>query len=289
MKLLYSRIIFFIVFFLISCSDFNTNINDEIIASVDSDYLYLSDFQKLNYDFKTTEDSLLAVNSYINRWALNQILLRQSLINLPEEKLARISDLVENYKFDLMTNNYTEFVVSSKLDTVLTSTETFDFYKKNRANFKLNEPIYRVKYVNFLKNNVDRRGITRSFKRFNNEDKRFIDSLSFQFLDSFLADTIWLDQGDIIKNISFINYDNFDDFFSKKRKYFEIKGETDLSLFNIIESIEANEFAPFSYVKNIVENIVLNKRKLDLIENFNSEILNDAIKTKKFQVYEIID
>ena len=289
MKLLYSRIIFFIVFFLISCSDFNTNINDEIIASVDSDYLYLSDFQKLNYDFKTTEDSLLAVNSYINRWALNQILLRQSLINLPEEKLARISDLVENYKFDLMTNNYTEFVVSSKLDTVLTSTETFDFYKKNRANFKLNEPIYRVKYVNFLKNNVDRRGITRSFKRFNNEDKRFIDSLSFQFLDSFLADTIWLDQGDIIKNISFINYDNFDDFFSKKRKYFEIKGETDLSLFNIIESIEANEFAPFPYVKNIVENIVLNKRKLDLIENFNSEILNDAIKTKKFQVYEIID
>ena len=104
-----------------------------------------------------------------------------------------------------------------------------------------------------------------------------------------MADTIWLNQGDIIKNISFINYDNFDDFFSKKRKYFEIKGETDLSLFNIIESIEANEFAPFPYVKNIVENIVLNKRKLDLIENFNNEILSDAIKTKKFQVYEITD
>ena len=274
---------------MISCNDFNTNVNDEIIASVDSDYLYLSDFQKLNYDFKTKEDSLLAVNSYINKWALDQILLRQSLINLSKEKLAKIYNLVENYKFDLMTNNYTEFVISSKLDTILTSAETFDFYKRNRANFKLNEPIYRIKYVNFLKNNVDRRGITRSFKRFNNEDKRFIDSLSFQFLDSFLADTIWLDQGDIIKNISFINYDNFDDFFSKKRKYFEIKGETDLSLFNIIESIEANEFAPFSYVKNIVENIVLNKRKLDLIENFNNEILSDAIKTKKFQVYEITD
>ena len=274
---------------MISCNDFNTNVNDEIIASVDSDYLYLSDFQKLNYDFKTEKDSLLAVNSYINKWALDQILLRQSLINLSEEKLAKINDLVENYKFDLMTNNYTEFVISSKLDTILTSDETFDFYKRNRANFKLNEPIYRVKYVNFLKNNVDRRGITRSFKRFNNEDKRFIDSLSFQFLDSFLADTIWLNQGNIIKNISFINYDNFDDFFSKKRKYFEIKGETDLSLFNIIESIEANEFAPFPYVKNIVENIVLNKRKLDLIENFNNEILSDAIKTKRFQVYEIMD
>ncbi|MBJ25041.1 MAG: hypothetical protein CMC91_02705 [Flavobacteriaceae bacterium] len=274
---------------MISCSDFNTNINDEIIASVDSDYLYLSDFQKSNHDFKTKKDSLLAINSYINKWALNQILFRQSLINLSEEKLAKINDLVENYKFDLMTNNYTEFVVSSKLDTILTSTETFDFYKKNRANFKLNEPIYRVKYVNFLKNNVDRRGITRSFKRFNNEDKRFIDSLSFQFLDFFLADTIWLNQGELIKNISFINSDNFDDFFLKKRKYFEIKGETDLSLFSIIESIEANEFAPFPYVKNIVENIVLNKRKLDLIENFNNEILNDAIKTKKFQVYEIMD
>ena len=60
-------------------------------------------------------------------------------------------------------------------------------------------------------------------------------------------------------------------------------------MFNIIESIEANQIAPFSYVENIVANIVLNKKKLDLIENFNNEILNDAIKTKKFEVYEIID
>ncbi len=274
---------------MISCEDFNTNINDKIIARVDNSYLYLSDFQETNYSFKTNEDSLLVINSFINKWALRQILLRQSQINLPEEKLNKIDDLVESYKFDLITNNYTEFLVSSKLDTIIAFNETFNFYRKNINNFKLNEPIYRVKYINFLKNNVDRRDIIRSFKRFNYEDRRFIDSLSFQFLDSFLADTIWLNKSEIIKNISFINSDNFKDFFSKRRKYFEIKGETDLSLLNIVESLNSNEDAPFSYVKSIVENIVLNKRKLNLIENFNKEILNDAIKTKKFEVYEIIE
>ena len=274
---------------MISCEDFNPNINDKIIARVDNSYLYLSDFQETNYSFKTNEDSLLVINSYINKWALRQILLRQSQINLPEEKLNKIDDLVESYKFDLITNNYTEFLVSSKLDTIIAFNETFNFYRKNINNFKLNEPIYRVKYINFLKNNVDRRDIIRSFKRFNYEDRRFIDSLSFQFLDSFLADTIWLNKSEIIKNISFINSDNFKDFFSKRRKYFEIKGETDLSLLNIVESLNSNEDAPFSYVKSIVENIVLNKRKLNLIENFNKEILNDAIKTKKFEVYEIIE
>ena len=274
---------------MISCKEFNTNINDKVIARVDNDYLFSSDLQKLNYDYKSKEDSLITTNSLINKWALERILLRQSLINLSEEKLTRIENLVQDYKFDLLANNYTEFVVSSKLDTILSSIETYDFYSKNLNNFKLNSPIYRVKYINFLKNNVDRRQITRSFKRFNDSDKRFIDSLSFQFLDSFLADTIWLNKGELIKNIPFINSNNFEDYFLKKRKYFEIKGETDLSLFNIIESIEANELAPFSYVKNIIENIVLNKRKLDLIENFNNEILNDAIKTKKFQVYEIKD
>ena len=274
---------------MISCKEFNTNINDKVIARVDNDYLFSSDLQKLNYDYKSKEDSLITINSFINKWALERILLRQSLINLSEEKLTRIENLVQDYKFDLLANNYTEFVVSSKLDTILTSIETYDFYSKNLNNFKLNSPIYRVKYINFLKNNVDRRQITRSFKRFNDSDKRFIDSLSFQFLDSFLADTIWLNKGEIIKNIPFINSNNFEDYFLKKRKYFEIKGETDLSLFNIIESIEANQIAPFSYVENVVANIVLNKKKLDLIENFNNEILNDAIKTKKFEVYEIID
>ena len=38
---------------------------------------------------------------------------------------------------------------------------------------------YIESYINFLKNNVDRRDIIRSFKRFNYEDRRFIDSLSF--------------------------------------------------------------------------------------------------------------
>ena len=274
---------------MISCKEFNTNINDKVIARVDNDYLFSSDLQKLNYDYKSKEDSLITTNSFINKWALERILLRQSLINLSEEKLTRIENLVQDYKFDLLANNYTEFVVSSKLDTILSSVETYDFYSKNLNNFKLNSPIYRVKYINFLKNNVDRRQITRSFKRFNDSDKRFIDSLSFQFLDSFLADTIWLNKGELIKNIPFINSNNFEYYFLKKRKYFEIKGETDLSLFNIIESIEANQTAPFSYVENVVANIVLNKKKLDLIENFNNEILNDAIKTKKFEVYEIID
>lgn len=274
---------------MISCKEFNTNINDKVIARVDNDYLFSSDLQKLKYDYKSKEDSLITINSFINKWALERILLRQSLINLSEEKLTRIENLVQDYKFDLLANNYTEFVVSSKLDTILSSIETYDFYSKNLNNFKLNSPIYRVKYINFLKNNVDRRQITRSFKRFNDSDKRFIDSLSFQFLDSFLADTIWLNKGELIKNIPFINSNNFEDYFLKKRKYFEIKGETDLSLFNIIESIEANQIAPFSYVENVVANIVLNKKKLDLIENFNNEILNDAIKTKKFEVYEIID
>ena len=274
---------------MISCKEFNTNINDKVIARVDNDYLFSSDLQKLNYDYESKEDSLITTNSLINKWALERILLRQSLINLSEEKLTRIENLVQDYKFDLLANNYTEFVVSSKLDTILSSVETYDFYSKNLNNFKLNSPIYRVKYINFLKNNVDRRQITRSFKRFNDSDKRFIDSLSFQFLDSFLADTIWLNKGELIKNIPFINSNNFEDYFLKKRKYFEIKGETDLSLFNIIESIEANQIAPFSYVENVVANIVLNKKKLDLIENFNNEILNDAIKTKKFEVYEIID
>ena len=274
---------------MISCKEFNTNINDKVIARVDNDYLFSSDLQKLNYDYKSKEDSLITINSFINKWALERILLRQSLINLSEEKLTRIENLVQDYKFDLLANNYTEFVVSSKLDTILTSIETYDFYSKNLNNFKLNSPIYRVKYINFLKNNVDRRQITRSFKRFNDSDKKFIDSLSFQFLDSFLADTIWLNKGELIKNIPFINSNNFEDYFLKKRKYFEIKGETDLSLFSIIESIEANQIAPFSYVENVVANIVLNKKKLDLIENFNNEILNDAIKTKKFEVYEIID
>jgi hypothetical protein len=44
--------------------------------------------------------------------------------------------------------------------------------------------------------------------------------------------------------------------------------------------------APIEYVLPTLRQIIINQRKLKLIGQLKNEIVNDAIKNKKFEIYE---
>ena len=46
-----------------------------------------------------------------------------------------------------------------------------------------------------------------------------------------------------------------------------------------------NSTAPLEYVKPTIDKIVINKRKLELIRELEKDITKDAIKNKKFEIY----
>ena len=140
------------------------------------------------------EDSLIKANNYINNWAREKLLFEKSLINLPQEKISDLSNLVDAYKNNLFINAYREFVLKSTMESFDTTSIINSFYEANKENFLLKEPIFRVRYISFPLDNVVRKQITRRFKRYNVEDVRFLDSLSFQFSSYFLSDTIWLNE-----------------------------------------------------------------------------------------------
>jgi len=46
-----------------------------------------------------------------------------------------------------------------------------------------------------------------------------------------------------------------------------------------------NDYAPLEYVNKSIKQIVINKRKLELIKQLENDISKDAIKNNKFQIY----
>ena len=46
-----------------------------------------------------------------------------------------------------------------------------------------------------------------------------------------------------------------------------------------------NEMAPLPYVRPTINQIVINKRKLELIKKLEKDITKDAIKNKQFEIY----
>tara|TARA_B100000941_G_scaffold47409_1_gene29659 strand:+ start:732 stop:1523 length:792 start_codon:yes stop_codon:yes gene_type:complete len=260
------------------------NTQDRLIARAENHYLYLSDIKDQLSPFKSNEDSIAMVRGLINNWARKKLIYEKSLINLPENKISKINSMVEDYKSNLYRNSYREFVLKSLMDTVLSKELISEFYESNKKNFKLKEPLYRIRLISFPLDNVDRKEIINRFRRFESNDIYYLDSLSFQFSNYFLADTIWLNKFDVFEKVSFLRNENVN-YYLKKQNYFEVKDSLDLYLFQVIQRLGQDQIAPLPYIENTIKNIVFNKKKIDYMKEFDNDILEDATKTKKFETY----
>ncbi|MEC8403217.1 MAG: hypothetical protein VXZ22_05515 [Bacteroidota bacterium] len=274
----------FFFMILVSCDSITSSNQDRLIARAENHYLYLSDLERNLKSFSSVEDSLIKATNYINNWAREKLLFEKSLINLPQEKISDLSNLVDAYKNNLFINAYREFVLKSTMESFDTTSIINSFYEANKENFLLKEPIFRVRYISFPLDNVVRKQITRRFKRYNVEDVRFLDSLSFQFSSYFLSDTIWLNEIEVGEQLNNLNQKQ-KELFLNSSNYFEVKDSLDIYLFKLAERLERGNIAPISYVENTIRDILFNQKKLELLRSFDNDVLQDAIKSKKFEKY----
>lgn len=278
------RILSCLILSLMGCNSITSSNQDRLIARAENHYLYRSDLDR-NFDsFESKEDSLVKVSAFINNWARNKLLYEKSLVNLSQDKISELTHLVDAYQNSLFINAYRDFVLKSTMDTLTNHSSINAFYQENKQNFLLKEPIYRLRYISFPLDNVDSKEISRRFKRYSTEDVKFLDSLSFQFSNYFLSDSIWLNQIEARERLGRLDQEQQKRFL-KNPNYFEAKDSLALYLFYLVERLDRGNISPLSYVENTMRNIVFNQRKLEFLRSFDIDILHDAIKTKKFEKY----
>lgn len=277
-------IIVFLVITTISC-DFFKKTDDRVpIARVNESYLYYDDIKDLTNEARTKQDSILLVQNFINRWATQQLLVDGAMLNLSEEKQETFNKLVEQYKKDLYTKAYIEGLVKKNLDTSLNSAAAETYYKNNKEGFKLNEALIKFRYVQVDENMINLKSIQEKFKRFNSEDKKELDSISIQFKSFSLNDSIWVKVSQVTNKISVLNAENKNQLL-KKSNFLQLKDSLGVYLMKINDVLLRNEIAPLEYVKPTIKQIVINKRKLELIRELEKDITKDAIKNKQFEIY----
>ncbi|WP_052461084.1 hypothetical protein [Psychroserpens mesophilus] len=268
-----------------SCSFFKTTDDRVPVARVNESYLYEDDIKALVGEGVSKEDSTFVVNGFINRWATQLLLVDGAERNLSEEKQENFEKLVEQYKKDLYTKAYLEALVKKSIDTVINDYEAQEVYEANKETFKLNEELVRFRYITLPNNAINEEEIKEKFKRFNDEDKRFLDSISVQFKSYSLNDSLWIQTSQIVNKIPAVNSDNKKELL-KKSNFIQLKDSLDLYLVQIKDVLFQNDTAPLDYVKPTIDQIIINKRKLELIKKLEKDITKDAIKNKQFEIYK---
>lgn len=267
-----------------SCSYFKSADDRAPIARVNDAYLYKEDIEDVVPKGASKEDSTLLVNAYVDRWARQLLLMDGALVNLSEEKQNQFSKLVEQYRNDLYIKAYLEGLVKKNIDTIVQADEAKVFYEANKESFKLNDDLLQFRYISLPLNPIDVDSIKNRFKRFNVKDKRYLDSISVQFKSYSLNDSIWIKYSQVAEKVPVITLENKNQLL-KKSNYVQLKDSLNLYLVQVNDVRLQNDYAPLDYVNTSIEQIVINKRKLELIKQLKNDITKDAIKNNEFQIY----
>ncbi len=271
----------FTTLLLTSCSNISDNNSNDLIARAGENFLYQNQLPP----FSSEQDSILRYLNYIETWAKEKILYDLSLTNLSQSKKNDLDLLVEKYKVDLYINSYKDLIVNSRIDSIVTDQEIESFYNMNIDNFKLNENLLKYRYLKVPSDNINISRIRRYIQRLNEGDREFLDSLNFQFADLKINDTMWFTEREVISSIEFINQKNKSNYMRINRLY-EFEDDQYTNYFIVKDLLKSGNIPPLSYLYDRIKSNIINQRKLNLIQNINKEILNDALKSSKYEVFK---
>ncbi len=273
-----------LLFTVCSCAFFEKKEEEKSIARVNDVHLYESDFIKHLPEDLSEKDSTLFANQYINNWATKQLLKQHATLNLDESKLETFEQLAQDYKLELYSNAYLDALITKQLDTVITKSEFDTLYKYSKQNFKLNEELLKYRYICLKKDYNDFKSIKEKFKRFDDDDKVVLDSLSIQFNSFMLNDSLWIKKSLVLKTLPIINTPKNIQLL-KKSNFLQFEDSIRVYLVRVNDLLKRNEQAPQKYVEQTLEQIILNKRKLKLIKQLEIDVRKDAIQNKEFEIY----
>jgi hypothetical protein len=275
----------FCLILLSGCNLFKKQESQKIIARVNENFLFEDEIEKILPSELKGEDSISFVNSYIDNWAKDKLILDKAIFNLPLEEQKRYDRMVEEYKNELYKKAYMSALVSKETEVNLDTIAIFDYYEKHKDIFKINEYLLKLRYL-YVKNDMNEFGkIKESFKRFNLEDQIYIDNQKLKFDKAKLNDSVWVKSIDVFKNLKLKNKAQEKGILSKKT-YLEVYDSIGTYFIYVKDVLKPNSVAPVSYIRPTIEQILKNKKELKLKEDLEKQILKDAIKNNDYEKFE---
>ena len=222
----------------------------------------------------------MLVRGYINDWAIKQLLLKKAETNNSKEDVDKIDNLVRDYKESLIINNYKERLIKQQLDTVINDVEIDAYYRENKENFRLNEELLKIKYLHFDNNIINKKEIITLFKSSNIDDLENLEKQQLSFKFHQFNDSVWTRLDKVMLKLPF-SKDNL----LKKIEFVKKQDSLGLYLAAINDVLVRNDIAPLSYIKPAIKQMILHKRKIQLIRDIEKILVQDATKNNNFKVY----
>ena len=270
--------------FLVSCSSFFKKKTERTLARVYNESLYESDLSDVVPKGTAYRDSITMTHNFIDAWVRQKLISHQAENNLTAQQMD-FSKQMDSYKNSLIIYEYEKELVNQKLDTLVTDEEIENYYAANQKNFLLKDNIVEMQYVKLPLKSPNLKQVKQLLASGRSEDKTKLSELAEKYAaDYFLDDQNWLEFSEVAKRIPVRTY-NVEEFLKNHRDV-EVQDSAYTYLARFIDFKIKESVSPLSFEKPRVRNIILNKRKIDLINKMHQDIFDKAIKENAVEVFK---
>jgi hypothetical protein len=278
-----NRLLILLLIFAASCSTFFKKKGERILARVYDDYLYETDLKGLVAVGTLPKDSLLITKNFVENWVRQKLIIQQAEKNLTGPQMDFAKQL-DNYKNSLTIYAYENELVRQKLDTLVTDEEIQNYYDTNQKNFLLKDNIVQIQYVKLPINSAITKQIKKLLSSDNSEDKSKLAEICEKgAADYFLDSENWLLFNDLLKQIPIKTYNQEE--FLKNHRDLEYQDSLYRYLVRFKDFKIKETVSPLNFEKQRIRDIILNKRKIDLIRRMQDDIFSNAQKKNLFEIY----
>ncbi len=255
--------------------------SERVIARVYDRYLYADALRNLVPSGTSKNDSLTIIRSYVDNWIKQQSVLKRAEDNLDEER-KDVEKQLEEYRNSLITYIYESELVKQKLDTSITEQEIEKYYNDHPNNFQLKNNILRVLYFKLPKTAPKMDKVRNWYKSEQEKDRKQLEEYCYQFAsDYYFNDEEWIQFDEILKKVPIRTYDQ--EQFLRNNRFIEIPDSNTVFFVNIKGFKIKESLSPLSFERDNIRNLIINKRKLDLINAMEKDAYDDAIQQKEIE------
>lgn len=276
---------FSLIIGLISCERTLYSDSETVLARVGEKYLHISDISD-NMSLSGNEsDSIRMIKSMVDNWVRQELLLQRANTNLPDS-LKDFSKQLESYKNNLIVYEYKKRLVAQNLDTKVSDSDIESYYASHQKEFELKENI--IQFV-YMKIPIQSEFVEEAKHLINTIADTTIDRIEVEnfclhhAVDYFLDHDQWVPFNDLLKMIPIEAYNQ--EIYLKNNKMISIKNHPYWYFINIRNFKIKEDVSPLNFERNKIENIILNKRKLQLLNNLDESIFQEASLQHQFEIY----
>ena len=254
------------------------------VARVYDSYLYKNDLEETLPQGMSAKDSTQFVNSYINVWAKNKLMVYKAEYNLPAQA-KNFEARIEKYRNDLLKHSYLQRYTRENLDTTVEDSTRLKYYQEHKNDFGLRENILRLRYIIIPEEAPHLEEIRQLFLSNDAADRSKLRNYTLSYAREFgLQDSAW---------ISFARFNDIipvqvkdQESFLAENSVLEFNKKELLYLVEIRDYKLKGSVAPLAYISEVIKNVVINQRRLALVDRLEKNLIDDAYQKNEFETFK---